>query len=449
MKINPKIFRAYDIRGVFPKEINEENAYFIGRAFVKFLKKKNPKIVVGRDNRLSSPVLYRGLSQGILDEGAHIIDIGLATTPMFYFAVAYFRYDGGIQITASHNPPEYNGFKLVRKKAKPMSRDRGLRKIQELAEKTSKIFLKKRGKIEKKNIANDYLKFNLKDFNLKNLQPLRVVVDTANAVSGILIKKLKERLPLEIFHLFEKLDGSFPNHSPDPLKKENLVFLQKEVKKRKAHFGVAFDGDGDRICFVDERGKIVSGDIITALLAKEILRKNPGEKILYDVRSSNIVPEIIEKSGGIPIVSRIGHSFIKEKMRKEKIVFGGEFSGHYYHRDHYFCEAPLFVFFEVIKIISQQKNTFSKIIKPYQKYFQSGEINFEVKEKERVLKFLEEKFAKKGKVLKIDGLRVDFPNWWFLARPSGTEDLLRLSIEAKRKKLMEEKKRELISLIKN
>ncbi len=442
MKINPNIFRAYDIRGTYPDEINENVAYLIGRAFVYFLKKKKPTIVVGQDNRISSPILFQGLTRGLLDGGAKIFDIGLVTTPMLYFACAHYKYDGGIQISASHNPPQYNGFKLVRERAIPISSKSGLREILRLTNKTDQRV--KKGSIIKKNVLEDYLNFNFRNFK-KEFRSLKIVIDTANAAGGILIPHLKKRL--RIYSLFEKLDGSFPNHSPDPLKKENLKFLQKEIKKRKADFGVAFDGDGDRICFVDEKGQIISGDLIFALLAEVILKENPGKKILYDIRSSNIVPETIKKEGGIPIVSRIGHSFIKEKMRTKEVFFAGELSGHYYHQDHYFCETPLFVLFKIIETISERRKPLSKLIQPYRKYFQSGEINFKVKDKKKILENLEKVFAGKGKITKIDGLRVDFPDWWFLARPSGTEDLLRLSLEAKTKKLLKKKKKELTFLI--
>ncbi len=445
--VDPKIFKSYDIRGIYPQEVNKKTAFFIGQAFGKFLKKEKPKLVVGRDNRLSSPYLFQGLIKGLLGFGARVIDIGLATTPMLYFAVANYQYDGGIQITASHNPPEYNGFKLVREKAQPISKDSGLTEIQKTIGRITQPVFQKRGVIIKKKIIEDYLDFNLKKFEVKKFKKLKIVFDTGNAVAGILIPKLKKRLPIQTISLFEKLDGKFPHHNPDPLIKENLIFLQSKVKTRKADLGVALDGDGDRICFVDERGEIIMGDLITAFLADLILKEKRGEKILYDIRSSNIVPETIKKAGGIPVVSRIGHSFIKEKMKKENILFAGEASGHFYHREHYFCEAPIFVLLKIIETISSQKRAFSELISSYRRYFQTGEINFVVKDKENILKFLEKKFAGKGKISKIDGLRVDFPDWWFLVRPSGTEDLLRLSLEAKTKKIMNKKKNELFSLI--
>ncbi len=442
MKINPEIFRAYDIRGVYPRELDEKAAYLIGQAFVKFLKKPKAKIVVGRDNRLSSPALHQSLVKGITDLGAEVINIGLSTTPMFYFAVARYKFDGGIIVTASHNPADYNGFKMVREGAIPISWESGIKEIKRLAQSQSPV--KSKGKIIKKEIIKDYAAFSLKEIDKKKIKDLKIVVDTANAVSGIVIPEILGKLPCQVHHLFKKSDGSFPNHPPDPLAAENLKTLQAEVKDKKADLGVAFDGDGDRIIFVDEKSKIISGDLITALMASLILQKNSGGKILYDVRSSNIVKETIEKAGGRPIIYRIGHSFIKEKMRKENIIFAGEFSGHYYHRDHYFSEAPMFILLKILIAIKDE--SISRLIKPYQRYYHSGEINFKVKDKKAKLDQLKELYSRKQS-LEIDGLRVDFENWWFLVRPSNTEPVLRLVIEAKTKAILSEKKKELTKII--
>ena len=450
------IFKAYDIRGIYPTEINEEAAYKIGRAFVQFLSKfiRHPKIVVGRDNRISSPALFRALIKGITAQKSDVVNIGLSTSPMLYFAAAHYEYDGGVQITASHNSFQYNGFKLVRKKAIPISEKTGLRTIQQLTRKLQGHSLcnlgcqGSRGRIIKKEILKDYLNFNFRETETWKLKPFKIVIDTANAVPGILIPDLEKRMPGKIYSLFKNLDGNFPNHNPDPLVKENLKFLQEEIKRKKADLGIAFDGDGDRIVFLDEKGNIISGDLICALISDLILKKNPGSKILYDIRSSNVLKETIEKARGIPLIGRVGHSFIKERMRKENILFAGEFSSHYYHRDHYFCEAPLFVLFRILEELSQTGKKFSETIKPFRKYFHSGEINFKVRDKMEILKKLEGSFGTR-KILKIDGLRIDFKDWWFSVRPSNTEPLLRLVIEAKTKKLMEKKKKEISKLIQN
>ncbi len=462
--VNPDIFRAYDIRGIYPEEINEETVYLIGRAFVRFLKrkarKKELKIVVGRDNRLSSPSLFRNLVKGVVQEGAKVIDIGLSTSPMLYFGVAYYGYDGGINITASHNPAEYNGLKIVREKAIPISEKTGLQEIKQttrtllvelahLRERAARTGIDVAGRVVKKDVLKDYLKFNFKSVkksSLKGFRKIKIAVDTANAVSGLVVARFFKKLPCKTFHIFKKSDGSFPNHPPNPLKKENLRAIQKEVKNRKANLGVAFDGDGDRIIFLDHLARVISGDLITVLLAEIILEKHPDEKILYDLRSSNVAPETIKKMCGIPIRHRIGHSFIKETMRSQDIIFGGELSGHYYPRQNYFCEAPFFVLLKILERMSEKRKTLSELIKPYKKYFYSGEINFKVADKKSALKKLEQKY-KKGKISKLDGLRIDFSDWWFLARPSNTDPVLRLVVEAKTKNLMEKKKKEIAKII--
>ncbi len=445
MKINPDIFKAYDVRGIYPEEINKDTVFAIGRAFVDFLKKEGPKIVVGRDNRLSSPELHQSLLRGLTDGGARVTDIGLATTPMLYWACAHYGFDGGISLTASHNPPQYNGLKLVGEGAAPLSGQSGLPEVRQLALR-NKFSKEQKGEMIQKEVMKDYLNFNLEKVNQNDFQSLRVVVDAANAVPAILIEPLQKFLPLTVYPLFAELDGNFPNHSPNPLLPENLKALQKEVKSRDADFGVAFDGDGDRVMFVDEKGEIVSPDFVTALVAQSILKEDPGQKILYDLRSSNVVREIVKAFGGVPLMSRVGHAFIKERMRRENVVFAGEFSGHYYHRDHYFCEAPLMVLFALVREISQQKKSLSQLVKPLQVYYHSGELNFEVKDKEGILKRLETKY-KNGEVSHLDGLRVDFEDWWFNARPSNTEPVLRLVVEARTPKMMEQKKKELSEII--
>jgi phosphomannomutase len=439
-RINSQIFKAYDIRGLYPQEINQETAYLIGRAFVKFLKKQRPVIVIGQDNRLSSSILFRYLAKGIIDQGGKVINIGLATTPMLYFATAFLKCDGGIEITASHNPAQYNGFKIVREKAIPVSGQTGLKEIEKiiLINNFNKLKTVKKTKIVNRKIIKEYLEFNLKNFDLKKAESLKIIIDTANAVPGILVSCFLKKTNLKAVCLFLNLNGLFPNHQPDPLKKENLKSLIKKIKEKKADLGIAFDGDGDRIIFVDEKGNQISGDLITALISQSILKEKPGQKILYDIRSSNAVKEKIKQLNGQPIISRIGHSLIKEKMRKQNIVFAGELSGHYYHKDHYFSEVPIFVLIKILEIISEEKKCFSQIIKSFQKYSHSGEINFKIENKEEQIKKLKKKF-KTGQFLEIDGLRVDFKDWWFLVRPSNTEPVIRLVVEAKTKKLMLDK----------
>ena len=451
MKLNQDIFKAYDIRGIYPEEVNEKVAFKIGKAVVKFLGKKNPYIVVGRDNRLSSPILSKSLKKGILNQGGNVIDIGLSTTPMFYFAVWKYNYDGGIISTASHNPPEYNGFKITKEKAISIGKENGLEKIKKLALKeVGKIKLKKdngkKGRIKKLNVLKEYLDFNFSQIDIGKIKNLKIGIDTANAVSGILIKELKKYLPCKIYHLFSKLDGRFPNHLPNPLEEKNIKELKKIVKQKKLDLGIAFDGDGDRIIFVDEKGSVIPADLILALISEILLRQKRGQKILYNVCSSNIIKDVVKENGGVPMMGKIGHTFIKRRMRKEDVFFAGEFSGHYFLGAPYFFEVPLFVLFKVLEEISQRDKTISQLVRPFQKYFHSGQINMKVEDKKKKLKELEEKF-KKGRISHLDGLRVDFKNWWFNARISHTEALLRLVLEAKTKSLMKEKKKEIIKII--
>lgn len=455
VKIKPGIFRAYDIRGIYPQELNKETAEIIGRAFIKFLrskrKKKKLRIVVGRDNRLSSPVLSQALKKGILNEGAAIIDIGLSPTPVFYFAVWKYGFDGGVLSTASHNPPEYNGFKIVGKEARMIGDNTGLKEIKKMAisEAKQEIGLPslKIERVKKKNVLKDYLKFNFKYLNLELLRPLKIAIDTGNAVPGILVKELKEYLPCKIYHLFLKLDGSFPNHLPDPLEEENIKDLKKLVREKKLDLGLAFDGDGDRIVFVDERGKMIPPDLITCLLSEIILKEFPKSKILYSICSSNIIKETIRKAGGTAIAVRIGHTFVKEKMKKEKAVFAGEYSGHYFHKEHNSCEAPLFVLFKVLEETSRKQQPISRLTSIFEKYSHSGTVNLEVEDKKMAQEVLEKRY-RKGKISRLDGIRIDFNNWWFNVRPSNTEPLLRITVEAKTRPLMKEKLQEVMKIIK-
>ena len=430
------IFKAYDIRGIYGQDINEEVAYKLGRSFVIFLNKNHPKIVIGRDNRLSSPEIFKSLKKGIIDEGGTVFDIGLSTTPMFYFADCFLKGDGGIMITASHNPKEYNGFKVVSKLAAPVAEDSGLKEIKDIFEKIEGEG-KKKGKLFKKNISNEYLKFIKQGFDLKDFN-LRIGIDTANAVPGIIVEKALKNTNLKIFHINKELDSSFPNHNPDPLPKNNLKQLVALIKEKKLDLGISFDGDGDRIAFLDENGKVVSFDIVLALLA-DIL----GTKVLCDLRCSKIIEEV---AGEKALRSRIGHSFIKQIMKKNKIYLGGEYTGHFYLNDKYCFEAPFFALFKILEQIKLSSKKFSELVKPYQKYFHSGEINFEVKDKKKTLKEIEKEYGS-GKKTKIDGLRVEYEDFWFLVRASNTEPVLRLIIEAKTSKLLKEKEKELTKII--
>ncbi|OQX00480.1 hypothetical protein BWK69_01320 [Candidatus Parcubacteria bacterium A4] len=458
MEINSEIFRLYDIRGIFPREINEETSYQIGRCFIHFLRKekgdKKFQIAVGRDIRLSSPLLFKSFSNGVRDEGCDIIDLGLITTPMLYFAVSNFNYDGGVIITASHNPNPFNGLKLTREKAIPLAGNTGIFWMKDFLLKkqfSSQEKAVSREEIYEKDINEDYLRLNLKMADIKEdeFKDFSLVIDAGNGTGGPIAVELLKRTGIKIYPLYCQPDGSFPNHVPDPLLQKNLADVISLVKEKNADFGIALDGDADRIFFIDENGIPVSGDLITALMAKILLRELPFDpknpfKILYDIRSSNIVGESIERGIGIPYC--IGHSLIKEKMRKDDILFGGELSGHYYLGQGLFYEVPFFVLLKILKELKKEKTVFSNLIKPYKKYYHSGEINFEIKNKEEKIKELKELYGN-GKILEIDGLRVDYDDWWFLARMSNTEPVLRLTIEAKTKENFLKRKQELIKVI--
>jgi len=452
-KINPNIFKAYDIRGIYPKEINSSAALNIAKGLVTFLGKKKKgklKLVVARDNRISSPILCRAIKKSILEQGADVIDIGLSSTPMFYFTVWKYKFDGGIMITASHNPPEYNGFKIVKEKAEAIGKESGLEEIKENALKERGKNKIKKGKIRKLNVLKEYLDFNFSKTNISklNIKRLKIAADTANAVSGVLVKKLKKRLPCKIYHLFPELDGRFPNHLANPLEEKNIKDLKNLVKRKNLDLGIAFDGDGDRIIFVDENGKMIASDFITCLISRRVLKENRGAKILYNVCSSNIIKDVVKENKGVPLMGKIGHTFIKKRMKKDNVFFSGEFSGHYFLGAPYFFEVPLIVLFKVLEEISESGKTISRLIKPFQKYFHSGQINLKVKDKKKKLRELEKEF-KKGKLSDLDGLRVDFENWWFNVRPSNTEDLLRVVVEAKTKSLMQGKLKQIKKIIFN
>ncbi|MBN2422787.1 phosphomannomutase/phosphoglucomutase [Candidatus Woesearchaeota archaeon] len=442
------IFKAYDIRGTYPEQLNKEIAYKIGRAFVSFLGCKN--VVIGKDMRTSSDELEEGLIQGALVQGADVISIGLCTTPMMYFTVAKFNYDSGIMITASHNPAEYNGLKLVREASIPLSEDTGIKEIEVLVKKNKFPLPASKGKIiQKSDILDDYILNALSFSTIKKLKKFKIIVDYGNGMGALVAKKFFTHLNCKVIHLYEELDGRFPNHESNPLKEENLRDIKKEIKKQKADLGIAFDGDADRLFFIDENSNVVSCDKINALVAESLLKEKPNQKILYDLRSSKIVPETVEKNKGWPIVCRVGHSFIKAKMREENAKFAAELSGHFYLQDNYYFESPFFMIIKMLEILTEKKKKLSELIKPLNKYYGTGEINSEVKDKDAKLKELTEKYRDAKKIFFLDGISIEYDNWWFNVRPSNTEPLLRLNLEADTEKLMEQKRDEVLNIIRS
>ncbi|MFZ5364327.1 MAG: phosphomannomutase/phosphoglucomutase [Patescibacteria group bacterium] len=447
MSINSSIFKAYDIRGIYPQDLNEETAYLVGRAMVKITGAKT--VVVGHDARFSSDSLVKAVMKGITEQGADAIDIGLVTTPMLNFAVAeYKEHEAGIMVTASHNPKDYNGLKLCYENALPIGESTGMVELKNLVMDGKFSDVSNRGKIIKKEILDEYIKKVLSLVDLEKIKPLKVVVDTANAVGSIPLPEIFKRIPCKIIPLYFELDGSFPNHEANPLKEETLEDLKKKVLEEGANLGVAIDGDADRIGFVDEKGQTVRADLILTLIAQQLLKNKTSEKILYDVRSSRIVKEVVEAAGGRAEMCRVGHALIKKQMWDNGAFFAGEFSSHFYYRDFYNVESGDLTMLKLLEIISQSGKSFSEIVAPLLRYYHSGEINFKVSDKEGKIKELEEKYsAVASEVSHLDGIRLDFPDWWFNVRPSNTEPLLRLNLEAKTKELMEEKKKELTEII--
>ncbi len=444
------IFRAYDIRGIYPDEINEEIVYKIGLALVKLFPNVE-KFCVGRDARRSSPQLFSALANALTESGKDVVDIGLVSTPMAYFASGKYGFGCTVQITASHNPKEYNGMKICRENAIALSYETGIGEIEKLVNEGNleppKGVVK--GEIEELDIVKDYVDHILKRANID--RKIKLVLDASNgAVGPVAVEVFRHIDKVELYPLCIEPDGRFPNHSPDPMKDDAIKMLQDKVREVGADLGAIFDADGDRIMFVDEDGQRIASDIITALIAIEILLDNPGAHIVYDLRSSKVVPEVIKENGGVPVITRVGHAYIKETMRKYDAPFGGELSGHYYFKDNYFADSGLMALIKVLNIVSQDQRKVSEIVKSLKKYYSTGEINFRVSDPDKVIQKIEEELRSLNpvEVMHLDGLTMDFGDWWFNLRKSNTEPLVRLNLEANTKELMEEKRRFLEEKIK-
>lgn len=434
------IFKAYDIRGIYGKDLNDTLALEIGRAFVTFLNCR--KVVIGYDMRPHSKPLFAALCRGITMQGADVIDIGLCSTPMSYFANGSLGADASIMITASHNPGEWNGFKLCREQGIPISGATGIKDIEMIVRNRSFAPLgAKEGTVSVHDIIPSYVSHVRKIADLR--RPVRIAVDFANSM-GILEAKCLEGI-IDMTRLYDTLDGTFPNHEANPLNTETLAALEKTVRNGAFDFGVAFDGDADRAGFVDEKGRIVPMDMITALIASSILEEEKGV-IFYDLRSSWAVKEVIEAKGGTPMMSRVGHAFIKQQMRDHKAIFAGELSGHYYFRDNYTTESSAMAVLHIANIITRTGKTLSELVKPIQRYFASGEINSEVHNPAAVIEVIRRNY-RDGKLTELDGVTVEYNDWWFNVRCSNTEPLVRLNLEAKSRARMEEKRDELLKVI--
>ena len=445
--LDPAVFKAYDIRGLYQAELDEDGAYRVGRAYVEHFEPR--RIAVGRDMRLSSPTMAAAFIDGAADGGAYVLDIGLIGTEMMYFAVVELGLDGGACVTASHNPKEYTGMKIVRRGALPVGGDSGLAEIRSLAVRGFGP-VAKRGEVRGEDVWPGFVDKVLSFVDDDTIRPLRVVVDAANGMAGAMLPPVLERIPqLDVVRCFFELDGTFPNHEPNPLLPENREFIEARTREEEADLGVAFDGDADRCFFVDDSGEFVPGDFVTALLAESILEREPGAKVIYDVRASRAVPETIERAGGVPIVNRVGHAFIKQRMRKEGAAFGGEVSAHYYFREFSQADSGVVPFLLMVDLLSRRGKRLSELLAPFRnRFFLTGEINTPVADVPLKLQELKERYSTEGgRISHLDGLSVDFDDWHFNVRPSNTEPLLRLNLEALSEAEMEARRDEVLALI--
>lgn len=433
------IFKAYDIRGVYPSELNEPMAYNIGKAIVAFFNLK--EIVVGRDIRYGNETLFLEFCKGITDQGCDVIDIGLSSTPLLYFTVPFYKKQFGAILTASHNPKEFTGFKLITQDASPIGFRDGLGEIEQMIQTNTIPNLgKNKGKIigfDQKKLKNDYIKHITSFVNKKALKKIKFVVDCSNGMSSMFVKETIEKIGLKPIILSDNMDGGFPDHGPNPLIEDSLKKLSKEVKKQKARFGACFDGDADRIIFVDEKGKRVKPDYMLILLANALVKKK-SEIVLYDLTNSRIVKEELAKISH-PIMTKVGQEFIKSKMRDEQALLAGETSGHYTFSKNFFSDSGIITLMIVLNYVCKTSKKFSDIIKNLDKYYKPGNINLKVKNKENIIKNIANNFSDAKSILYLDGVKIEYNDYWFNIRQSNTQDLVRITIEAKTKKLAEEK----------
>ena len=445
--LSPEAFKAYDVRGVYPTELDEDGGYRIGRAFVEQF--SPAQVAIGHDMRVSSPSMAEAVRRGAADAGAEVLDLGLAGTEMVYFAVGELGLDGGIAVTASHNPKQYTGMKIVRTGAMPVGGESGLLDVRDRAV-AGAWHEAVPGTIRREDVWDRFVERVLGFIDPDALKPLRIVIDAANGMAGAMLPPVLERLPmLDVVRCYFEPDGTFPNHEPNPLLPENREFIVAKTRAEKADFGVAFDGDADRCFFVDDSGEFVPGDFVTALFAQSILAKQPGGTVIYDVRASWAVPETIEQAGGHPVVNRVGHAFIKQRMREVDAVFAGEVSAHYYFRDFSQADSGTVPFLLMCELASRG-GKLSELLRPYrERYFITGEINTPVGDVPEKLRELEARFGVDGQVSHLDGLSVENTDWHFNVRPSNTEPLLRLNLEARSRELMERKRDEVLDVIRS
>jgi phosphomannomutase len=447
--LDPRVFKAYDVRGIYGAELDEEGAQAIGRAFVEVFEPK--RIAVGHDMRISSPAMAEAVIAGAAEAGADVLELGLVGTEMVYFAVGELGLDGGVAVTASHNPKEYTGMKIVRAGALPVGGESGLPEIRDraLADSQGQTQGQTPGRVQKYDVWPAYVERVLSFVDVSAIRPLKVVIDAANGMAGAMLPPVLEHLPqLDVVRCFFEPDGTFPNHEPNPLLPENREFIVRKTLDERADFGVAFDGDADRCFFVDDTGEFVPGDFATAIFAEAVLGKEPGAKVIYDVRASWAVPETIEGRGGVPLMNRVGHAFIKRRMREEGAAFAGEVSGHYYFRGFTQADSGVIPFLLMLERISTDGRKLSEILQPFrERYFITGELNTPVPDVDAKLREIEERFGPEGRVSHLDGVSVNADDWHMNVRPSNTEPLLRLNLEARTPELMERKRDEVLAVI--
>ncbi len=447
MALEPKVFKAYDVRGIYPGELDEEGAYAIGRAYAEQFEPAT--IAVGRDMRLSSPTMQEAFVRGAAEAGVDVLDIGMIGTEMLYYAVGELGLDGGATITASHNPKEYTGAKIVRRGALPVGGDSGLLEIRDRALSLADVPEGQTpGRVETRDVYPGFVDKVLSFIDPGAVKPLRVVIDAANGMAGAMLPPILERLPVDAVRCFFEPDGSFPDHQPNPLLPENREFIVRKVVEEGADLGIAFDGDADRCFFVDDTGEFVPGDFVTALLAESMLEKEPGGTIIYDVRASWAVRDVVERLGGTALPNRVGHAFIKLRMREVDAVFAGEVSGHYYFRDFYQADSGTIPALLMLELVSKRGRKLSELLRPFrERYFLTGELNTPVADVALTLQRLKEHFADQGEVSHLDGISITAEDWHMNVRPSNTEPLLRLNIEALEPELMERKRDEALAVI--
>jgi phosphomannomutase len=444
MKVNSAIFKAYDIRGIYPSDLDEQIAYQAGRAFVTLLDPQ--QVIVGRDMRLSGPALFEAVTRGINDQGADVVDIGMVSTDQYYFACATLGLPG-MMVTASHNPKAYNGFKMVKEMPYLLSGDAGIQDIRRLVESEAYPQAARRGKVINRNFQAAFVEKVLSIIDVQDLRPLKVVVDTGNGMVGPILQEVYRKLPVDLVGLYLDPDGSLPNHGLDPLQPENRAELQRRVVEEGADIGFAFDGDGDRFFTIDNRGQFVSGDFLTALMGSYMLEKYPGARVIYDVRASWAVANMIRAAGGTPLMERVGHAFIKRRMAQEDAVYAGEVTGHYYFRDFFYADSGIVPSLVLLEMLSRRGASLADLLAPLEaKYFISGEINSTVNDPAGRMKALAERYAD-AEQYHLDGISVVYPDWHFNVRSSNTEPLLRLNLEATTRVEMERRRDEVLAIM--